>query len=287
MSIQWYPGHMTAAKKKAEEAMEFNDVIIEVLDARIPGSSTNPLIASIRSERQRPHLKVLNKADLADPKITEQWIKFFNSKPNTTAISLSAKKISEVKKILSYSKKLAPHRCTSVKPLRMLIMGVPNVGKSTIINVLKNKKIAKVGNIPAVTKTLQRIDINNNIILTDSPGMMWPKINNDLDGFFLAASHTIGINAYDEIETALVLSETLKTLYPNLLIDFYEFEGLLPADEKFLEHIAKKRNFIIKGNKLNLLKAAISFINDYRNGVIGKISLETPSSRELMLKNLL
>ena len=287
MTIQWYPGHMTAAKKKAEEAMEINDVIIEVLDARIPGSSINPMIESIRLTRQRPHLKVLNKADLADSKITEQWIKFFNSKPNTTAISLSAKKISEVKKILSYSKKLAPHRCTSVKPLRMLIMGVPNVGKSTIINVLKNKKIAKVGNIPAVTKIFQRIDINNNTILTDSPGMMWPKITNDLDGFFLAASHAIGINAYDEIETALVLSETLKTLYPKLLIDFYEFEDSLPADEKFLEHIAKKRNFIIKGNKLNLLKAAISFINDYRNGVIGKISLETPSSRELMLKNLL
>ena len=164
MTIQWYPGHMTAAKKKAEEAMEINDVIIEVLDARIPGSSINPMIESIRLTRQRPHLKVLNKADLADSKITEQWIKFFNSKPNTTAISLSAKKISEVKKILSYSKKLAPHRCTSVKPLRMLIMGVPNVGKSTIINVLKNKKIAKVGNIPAVTKTFQRIDINLSLI---------------------------------------------------------------------------------------------------------------------------
>ena len=287
MAIQWYPGHMTAAKKKAEEAMEINDVIIEVLDARIPGSSINPMIESLRLTRQRPHLKVLNKADLADSKITKQWIEFFNSKPNTTAISLSAKKISEVKKILSHSKKLAPHRGTSVKPLRMLIMGVPNVGKSTIINALKNKKIAKVGNIPAVTKTLQRIDINNNIILTDSPGMMWPKIANDLDGFFLAASHSIGINAYDEIETALVLSETLKTLYPKLLIDFYGFEDPLPVDEKFLEHIAQKRKFIMKGNKLNLLKAAISFINDYRDGVIGKISLETPSSRELMLKKLL
>ena len=137
MSIQWYPGHMTAAKKKAEEAMEFNDVIIEVLDARIPGSSTNPMIESIRSARQRPNLKVLNKADLADPKITEQWISYFNSQEKTKAISLSAKKSSDVKQILLECEKLAPHRGTNVKPLRMLIMGVPNVGKSTIINALK------------------------------------------------------------------------------------------------------------------------------------------------------
>jgi len=285
MSIQWYPGHMTTAKKKAEEAMEINDVVIEVLDARIPGSSINPMIESIRTARQRPHLKVLNKADLADPKITEQWIKYFNSQPKTNVISLSAKKTSNVKQILLHCEKLAPHRGTSVKPLRMLIMGVPNVGKSTIINALKNKKIAKVGNVPAITKMQQRIEINNRMILTDTPGMMWPKITNELDGIFLAASHSIGINAYDEIETALILSDTLKERYPESLITCYGFKNPLPSDEEFLGHIAKVRNFIIKGGKVNLLKAAVTFINDYRNGVIGKISLESPSSRKLMLEN--
>ena len=285
MSIQWYPGHMTAAKRKAEEAMEFNDVIIEVLDARIPGSSINPMIESIRSARQRPHLKVLNKADLADPKVTEQWINYFNSQPKTNAISLSAKKTNDVKQVLLNCEKLAPHRGTSVKPLRMLIMGVPNVGKSTIINALKNKKIAKVGNVPAVTKMQQRIEINSRMILTDTPGMMWPKITNELDGIFLAASHSIGINAYDEIETALILSDTLKERYPESLITYYGLKGPLPSDEEFLGHIAKARNFIIKGGKYNLLKAAVTFINDYRNGVIGKISLESPSSRRLMLDN--
>lgn len=284
MSIQWYPGHMTAAKRKAEEAMEFHDVIIEVLDARIPGSSINPMIESIRAARQRPHLKVLNKADLADPKITEQWIKYFNSQPKTNAISLSAKKTNNVKQVLLNCKKLAPHRGTSVKPLRMLIMGVPNVGKSTIINALKNKKIAKVGNVPAVTKMQQRIEINNHMILTDTPGMMWPKIKNELDGFFLAASHSIGINAYDEIETALTLSDALKEIYPELLKTYYGFKMPLPRDEEFLGHIAKTRNFIIKGGKANLLKAAVSFINDYRNGDIGRVSLESPLSRKLMLE---
>jgi len=283
MSIQWYPGHMTAAKKKAEEAMEFNDVIIEVLDARIPGSSINPMIELISSARQRPRLKVLNKSDLADPKITEQWINYFNSQPKTIAVSLSAKKISDVKQILSHCERLAIHRGTSVKPLRMLIMGVPNVGKSTIINALKNKKIAKVGNVPAVTKMQQRIEINNRMILTDTPGMMWPKIKNDLDGSFLAASNSIGINAYDEIEISLVLSDTLKERYPQLLINYYDFSQPFPSDEDFLQHIAKKRNFILKGNQLNLAKAAVTFINDYRDGLLGRISLETPKSRENML----
>ena len=167
----------------------------------------------------------------------------------------------------------------------MLIMGVPNVGKSTIINALKNKKIAKVGNVPAVTKMQQRIEINSRMILTDTPGMMWPKITNELDGIFLAASHSIGINAYDEIETALVLSDTLKERYPESLITYYGFKNPLPSDEEFLGHIAKARNFIIKGGKANLLKAAVTFINDYRNGMIGKISLESPSSRKLMLDN--
>ena len=286
MSIQWYPGHMTTAKKKAEEAMEFHDLIVEVLDARIPGSSTNPLIASIRSERQRPHLKVLNKADLADPKITEQWIKYFNSQPKTNAISLSAKQTKDIKEVIVNCEKLAPNRGTSVKPLRILIMGVPNVGKSTIINALKNKKIAKVGNVPAVTKMQQRIEINNRIIMTDTPGMMWPKITNELDGIFLAASHSIGINAYDEIETAIILSEILSERYPELLIAYYDFKTPLPSDEKFLEDIAKTRNFIIKGGKANLLKAAVTFINDYRNGLIGRVSLESPTSRKLMLNNL-
>ena len=206
MSIQWFPGHMTAAKKKAEEALETNDLVIEVLDARIPGSSTNPMIDMIRKGRQRPCLKILNKSDLADPKITKDWLDYFNAMPKTKAISISAKSKGDIKKILPLCTKLAPHRNSSIKPLRMLIMGVPNVGKSTIINAIHYKKIAKVGNEPAVTKQQQRIIINASMILTDTPGMMWPKISNAIDGYYLAASHTIGINAYDEVDTALFLS---------------------------------------------------------------------------------
>jgi len=286
MSIQWYPGHMTRAKKKAEEALEFNDLVIEVLDARIPGSSTNPMIESLRQARQRPHLKILNKSDLADSLITSQWLDYFNQQPHTVAISLSAKDIREVKKILLICQKLAPHRGTTVKPLRILIMGVPNVGKSTIINALKNKRIAKVGNEPAVTKMQQRIELNDHMILTDTPGMMWPKITNELDGIFLAASHTIGINAYDELETALSLYDIIKDSYPDILSTHYKIELPFPNDEKFLEHIASKRKFVIKKGELDIHKAAVTFLNDYRQGLIGKVSLESPSSRITMLQKI-
>ena len=286
MSIQWYPGHMTRAKKKAEEALEFNDLVIEVLDARIPGSSINPMIQSLRQARQRPHLKILNKSDLADPLITSQWLDYFNEQPHTTAISLSAKDIREVKKILLICKKLAPHRGTTVKPLRVLIMGVPNVGKSTIINALKNKRIAKVGNEPAVTKIQQRIELNDHIILTDTPGMMWPKITNELDGIFLAASHTIGVNAYDELETSLLLYDIIKEIYPDILSAHYKIKLPFPKDEEFLEHIASARKFVVKKGEWNINKAAVTFLNDYRQGLIGKISLESPSSRIAMLKKI-
>ncbi|NQW34862.1 MAG: ribosome biogenesis GTPase YlqF [Methylophilales bacterium] len=286
MSIQWYPGHMTSAKKKAEEAMEFNDLVIEVLDARIPGSSTNPMIQSLRQARQRPHLKILNKSDLADPQVTAQWLNYFNQQPKTAAITLSAKDVREVKKILAVCQKLAPHRGTPVKPLRMLIMGVPNVGKSTIINALKNKRIAKVGNEPAVTKMQQRIELNDHMVLTDTPGMMWPKITNELDGIFLAASHSIGINAYDELETALTLYDTIKELYPDILAKHYKITLPFPTDEKFLEHLAGARKFILKKGELDLHKAAVTFLNDYRQGIIGRMSLESPLSRIAMLQKI-
>ena len=287
MSIQWFPGHMTAAKKKAEEALETNDLVIEVLDARIPGSSTNPMIDMIRKGRQRPCLKILNKSDLADPKITKDWLDYFNAMPKTKAISISAKSKGDIKKILPLCAKLAPHRNSSIKPLRMLIMGVPNVGKSTIINAIHYKKIAKVGNEPAVTKQQQRIIINASMILTDTPGMMWPKISNAIDGYYLAASHTIGINAYDEVETALFLFNTIKDNYSNLLVKKYKIDQPFPQDEDFLLMLAKKRGFIIKGGEMDIYKAATTLLNDYRQGILGSISLESPVTREIMLKKII
>ena len=155
------------------------------------------------------------------------------------------------------------------------------------INAIHYKKIAKVGNEPAVTKQQQRIIINASMILTDTPGMMWPKISNAIDGYYLAASHTIGINAYDEVETALFLFNTIKDNYSNLLVKKYKIDQPFPQDEDFLLMLAKKRGFIIKGGEMDIYKAATTLLNDYRQGILGSISLESPVTREIMLKKII
>jgi ribosome biogenesis GTPase A len=279
MSIQWFPGHMVAAQKKAAETMEFTDVVIEVLDARIPGASQNPMIKELGAARQRAHLKILNKSDLADPNITEQWIHYFNSIPQTKAIAISCKKVNEPKKILAFCKSLAPHRGTPLKPLRMMIMGVPNVGKSTLMNAILNKRIAKVGDEPAITKQQQRHQINDHMILVDTPGMMWPKISNEHDGYLLAANNAIGKNAYQEDDVAIKLGEILLKKYPTLLKGRFAIDDLVVDSIKLLEFIATKKNFPLRNHLLDIEKAATVLLNDYRQGKIGQISLETPKSR--------
>jgi len=283
MSIQWFPGHMVAAQKKAAETMEFTDVVIEVLDARAPAASQNPMIKELGAARQRVNLKILNKADLADPKVTDQWIQYFNSLPKTKAIAISCKKVNEPKKILTFCKSLAPHRGTPLKPLRMMIMGVPNVGKSTLMNAILNKRIAKVGDEPAITKQQQRHQINDHMILVDTPGMMWPKISDAHDGYLLAANNAIGKNAYQEDDVAIELGEILLKKYPELLKGRFAIDDLGVDSIKLLEFIATKKNFPLRNHVIDIEKAAIVLLNDYRQGYLGRISLESPESRQLKL----
>jgi ribosome biogenesis GTPase A len=283
MSIQWFPGHMVAAQKKAAETMEFTDVVIEVLDARAPAASQNPMVKELGAARQRAHLKILNKSDLADPKVTDQWIQYFNKLPKTKAIAISCKKANEPKKILTLCMALAPHRGSPLKPLRMMIMGVPNVGKSTLMNAILNKRIARVGDEPAITKQQQRHQINDHMILVDTPGMMWPKIEYALDGYLLAANNNIGKNAYHEEDVAIQLGEILLRQYPELLKNRFEAKELTFDSVELLEFIARKKNFPLKNNLPDLEKAAIVLLNDYRQGYLGKISIESPESRKLML----
>ncbi len=284
MSIQWFPGHMVAAQKKAAETMEFTDVVIEVLDARIPGASQNPIITELGYARQRANLKILNKSDLADPKITDQWIRYFNKLPNTKAIAISCKKLGDSRKILGTCKSLAPHRGTPLKPLRMMIMGVPNVGKSTLMNAILNKRIAKVGDEPAITKQQQRYQINDHMILVDTPGMMWPRIEHKSDGYLLAASNIIGKNAYFEEEVGQALLSILLEAYPELLKARYKLDTASHDAIKYLELLAQKKGFPLKNKRVDLAKAAITLINDYRQDLLGKISLENPLSRDRMIK---
>jgi len=283
MAIQWFPGHMTAARKKAAETMEFTDIVIEVLDARVPEASSNPMIHELRLHRQRPNLKILNKADLADPAVTQAWLNYYNKQEGVKAVALSCKKPGDANKVPNIALSLAPHRGTHLKPLRMMIMGIPNVGKSTLMNALLNRRIAKVGDEPAVTKVQQRFDLNEQMSITDTPGLMWPKIKYESDGYMLAASHAIGRNAVIDEDVAIFLAGVLLERYADLLTKRYGFEiaGMDAVD--VVEAVAKRRGFRLKGGLLDMEKAAMTFLVDYRSGALGRISLETPESRLTMM----
>jgi ribosome biogenesis GTPase A len=281
MSIQWFPGHMTSARKKAAETLAMADVVVEVLDARLPQASSNPMIHELRAFRQRPCLKLLNKADLADPVATKAWLDYFAQQPDVKAVAISCKKPGDVARVPALAQQLAPHRNDAVKPLRLMIMGIPNVGKSTLLNAMVKKRVAAVGDQPAVTKSQQRIDISSRLTLYDTPGMLWPKIAHPVDGLMLAASHAIGVNAYIDIEVATFLAGFLIEHYPALLTTRYGFSTAGCDAVAVIEAIAKKRGCIIKGRggELDLEKAASILLIDYRNGALGRISLETPELR--------
>jgi ribosome biogenesis GTPase A len=270
---------MNAARKKAAEQMENTDLVIEVLDARLPEASCNPIVEELRLFRQRPCLKILNKVDLADPAATAAWSAYYNAQEGVTAYPMTTKKPGDVAKIPDLCMSLAPHRGVPTKPLRIMIMGIPNVGKSTLMNALLKKKVAKVGDEPAVTKMQQKLYLGKNIILVDTPGMLWPKIAMASDGLMLAASHAIGSNALIEDEVAVFLAEVLLVRYPQLLTARYGFKTDDLDGIAVIEGVAARRGFRQKGGDLDFEKAAHIFLQDYRTGILGRISLESPESR--------
>ena len=285
MAIQWFPGHMNAARKKAAETMEMTDLVVEVLDARLPAASSNPMVKELRLHRQRPCLKIMNKDDLADPEVTKEWLDYFNRQSGVDAVALSCKNPAEVARIPQLCQKLVPHRTGPGKPVRVMIMGIPNVGKSTLMNMLLKRRVAAVGDEPAVTKSQQRLYLNKNMVLTDTPGMLWPKIVYPSDGYMLAASHAVGVNALIEEEVAAFLGDVLLARYPELLALRYK----IPVDGLdgigLMEMIARKRGFKIRGGELDVEKGAHTLLQDYRHGAIGRISLETPESRREMIQS--
>jgi ribosome biogenesis GTPase A len=283
MSIQWFPGHMTSARKKASETMARTDVVIEVLDARIPEASSNPMIRELRLFRQRPCLKLLNKADLADPQATQAWLEYYNRQEGVKAVAISCKKPGDVARVPSLCQTIAPHRNDPTKLLRIMIMGIPNVGKSTLMNALLKRRVAKVGDEPAVTKSQQTFDLGSQMTVTDTPGMMWPKIEHDSDGFMLAACHAIGRNAVIDEEVAVFLARLLLARYPQRLTDRYKLDVSKLDGVGVVEGVARRRGCLVKGGGLDLEKAALILLNDFRSGALGPISLETPQTRAAML----
>ncbi len=283
MAIQWYPGHMTSARKKAAETMASIDVVIEVVDARLPEASTNPIVRELRLFRQRPCLKVLNKSDLADPEATKAWIDYYNRQDGVKAVAVSSKNQREVARLPAMCQSLAPHRNENTKQLRMMIMGIPNVGKSTLMNALVKRKIAKVGDEPAVTKSQQIHQISVRHAIVDTPGLMWPKIEHECDGWMLAASHAIGRNAIIDEEVAVFLAGLLLLRYPAQLAVRYGFavEGM--DGVAVVEGVARRRGLLMRGGDPDFEKASMVLLQDYRDGKLGRISLETPETRQIML----
>jgi ribosome biogenesis GTPase A len=276
---------MTSARRKAAETMEFIDVVIEVLDARAPEASCNPIIQELREHRQRPCLKILNKADLADPAVTQAWLDFYNKQMGVKAVALSCKSASDASKVPKLCQPLAPHRDSTHKPLRMMIMGIPNVGKSTLMNMLLKRRVAHVGDEPAVTKSQQCHSLNERMTLTDSPGLMWPKIEHPEDGLVLAAIHAIGRNAVIEEEIAEHLAKILLARYPAQLTERFGLDVAMLDGIGVIEAVAKKRGCLLKGKggAPDLEKAAMILLTEYRAGKLGRISLETPETRAAML----
>jgi len=278
---------MTAARKKAAEAMAATDVVIEVVDARLPEASTNPMVRELRLQRQRPCLKVLNKADLADPEATQAWLAWYRRQDGMRALAVSCRRPGDVARLPALCRALAPHRADNTKPLRMMIMGIPNVGKSTLMNVLLRRKLAKVGDEPAVTRAQQtsQLDIAN--WLTDTPGLLWPKIEHASDGFMLAASNAVGRNAMRDEEVAGFLAALLLGRYPQALVRRYALAAdSLPALDgvAVIEAIARRRGLLLRGGLVDREKASRVLLQDYRDGLLGRISLETPATRSVMLQ---
>jgi ribosome biogenesis GTPase A len=275
MAIQWFPGHMNLTRKAIAERIKEIDVVLEVLDARLPGSSANPLLAEMTGHK--PTVKILNKQDMADAARTQQWLAHYNAQPGTQALALQASNAAAVQPLAAACHALAPGRGGLAKPMRVLICGVPNVGKSTLINALTNKRHAKTGDEAGVTKLEQRITLADDFYLYDTPGLLWPRIIVAQSGYNLAASGAIGRNAYDEEIVALELLDYLRRDYPALLEARFKLKDVAQMkDEEVLEAVGRQRGALLGKGRINTQKAAEIVIGEFRSTTLGRITLETP-----------
>jgi len=282
MAIHWYPGHMHKASKEIKEALPKVDLFIEVLDARIPFSSENPVLTQLRGVK--PVIKILNKSDLADPAITQQWQEYLEKEKDVKTLALTSSQPERIRQLLELCRKLLPNK--QGKIIHAMIMGIPNVGKSTIINILAGRTIAKTGNEPAVTKAQQRIDLDNNIVLHDTPGVLWPKIHNPHSGYRLAVTGAIKDTAMEYEDVAFYAVDYLLKAYPQNLMQRYELESLPQTELEFLEQIGAKRGCLRSGGQVDLNKISKLLLTELRAGTLGLISLETPTMREAELIEL-
>ena len=276
MTIRWYPGHMSTAHEQISELIRKVDVIIEVLDARLPYSSSNHLLEELC--RDKPCIKVLNKNDLADPTVTKSWVRNFQAASGVRALPLSAKQLPEVKQLIKLCKHLAPNRGNPGWPVRAMVVGIPNVGKSTLINTLAGKCLAKVGDKPAITIRAQQIDLHNGIVLLDTPGILWPKMSDQVGAYRLATSGAIGANALDYTNVGLFAAEYMIRRYPELLKSRYKLMELPDSPTEVVEAIGRYLGCLVSGGAVDLHRAAEAFLRELRAGKIGLVSYEEPET---------
>ena len=279
MNIQWYPGHMTKAKRMMEENIKLIDLVIELLDARIPISSKNPDIDNLANGKSR--LVILNKSDLADERTNKEWIDYYKSQ-GINAICINSRTRGFGKQVNDAILKSCEakiqrdlRRGIKNKPIRAMIVGIPNVGKSTFINTLSGKAAAKTGNKPGVTKGKQWIRIANNIEFLDTPGILWPKFDDELIGEHIAFIGSVNEEIIDLEELACRLIATLKVVKPGVLNERYDADESI-SDYDVLGSIAINRNCLIKGGEADTKRAAKLLCDDYKDGRLGRISLEKP-----------
>jgi len=278
MHIQWYPGHMHKASKDLKTMLPEVDLLIEVLDARIPFSSQNPVLTSLRGDK--PCIKLLNKYDLADPDWVAQWQLYLEQEQGVKTLALVAGQQDKSQQLPELCHKLLPAKKVSGRLLQALIVGIPNVGKSTLINSLAGRAIAKTGNEPAITKNRQRIDIGNGIILFDTPGLLWPNLENQNSGYRLAACGAIKDTAISHEAVALFVADFLLEHYPEALSGRYSFNHCPKSGMDALTLIGKQRGCLRTGGVVDLDKAAKIMLTELRGGALGRITLENPAMME-------
>ena len=283
MHFQWYPGHMTKAKRAMQEDIKLIDVIIELVDARIPRSSKNPDIDSLAQGKSR--ILLLNKSDMADAAKTQAWISYYE-KQGFLALAVNSKKKNELKQVNALvqkacEKKIERDRKRGIKnrPVRAMIVGIPNVGKSTFINSLAGKAAAKTGNKPGVTKGKQWIRLNKQVELLDTPGILWPKFEDQTVGLRLALIGSIKDEVLQTEELAAELIRFLAANYPGVLENKYTITAALDP-YVMLGRIAESRHCLVRGNELDTEKAAMLLMDDFREGKLGRLTLEYPQTEE-------